>query len=267
MRVSPSQKEHAREFLALHRMKRPFVLANCWGCRDRPPVRTGGLSRSRNVELRDRGGARAAGWPTDRPARNGEPRGAPRLPGRPADQRRHRNRIRGNGRRGRPVRRGRSFPQVPWESTSRTAREIRVALSSTSPFSARRSPPSARWGTRRDSIPSSTRARTRSSSRRATAASDCARRSCAAVLMRRSAHDCVFVPDMGDLDAAAMRQLVDAIGTPLNVVAGASTPPMSTLEEIGIARVSLGPRVMRAGLGLFREMAREILDRREPHEG
>jgi 2-methylisocitrate lyase-like PEP mutase family enzyme/uncharacterized protein YceH (UPF0502 family) len=73
--------------------------------------------------------------------------------------------------------------------------------------------------------------------------------------------DCVFVPDMGDLDAAALRQLVDAIGAPLNVVAGASTPPMATLEEIGIARVSLGPRVLRAGLGLFREIAREILDR------
>ena len=73
--------------------------------------------------------------------------------------------------------------------------------------------------------------------------------------------DCVFVPDTGDLDAATLRQLVDAIGIPLNVVAGASTPPLATLEEIGIARVSLGPRVMRAGLGLFREIAREILDR------
>ncbi|HYM61133.1 MAG TPA: isocitrate lyase/phosphoenolpyruvate mutase family protein [Thermoanaerobaculia bacterium] len=73
--------------------------------------------------------------------------------------------------------------------------------------------------------------------------------------------DCVFVPDMGDLDVATMRQLIDEIGAPINIVAGGTTPPMSKLEEIGIVRVSLGPRVMRAGLGLFRDIAREILDR------
>jgi 2-methylisocitrate lyase-like PEP mutase family enzyme len=72
--------------------------------------------------------------------------------------------------------------------------------------------------------------------------------------------DCVFVPDMGDLDAAAMRQLVNEIGAPLNVVAGGSTPSIGELEEIGIARVSLGPRVMRAALGLYKRIAREILD-------
>ena len=73
--------------------------------------------------------------------------------------------------------------------------------------------------------------------------------------------DCVFVPDMGDLDAAAMRQLVKQTGAPINVVAGGSTPSLRELEEIGIARVSLGPRVMRAGLGLYKRIAREILDR------
>lgn len=73
--------------------------------------------------------------------------------------------------------------------------------------------------------------------------------------------DCVFVPDMGDLDVATMGQLVREIPAPINIVAGGSTPPLKKLEEVGIARVSLGPRVMRAGLGLFREIAREILDR------
>lgn len=73
--------------------------------------------------------------------------------------------------------------------------------------------------------------------------------------------DCVFVPDMGDLDAATMRRLVEEVGVPLNVVAGPTTPPLPTLGEIGVARVSLGPRVMRAGLGSYREIAREILDR------
>lgn len=73
--------------------------------------------------------------------------------------------------------------------------------------------------------------------------------------------DCVFVPDMGNLDASSMRELVKEIGAPINVIAGGSTPPMPELEEIGIARVSMGPRVMRAGLGMFKEIAREILDR------
>lgn len=72
--------------------------------------------------------------------------------------------------------------------------------------------------------------------------------------------DCVFVPDMGDLDVAAMKQLVDEIGAPINVIAGGSTPSLRELEEIGIARVSLGPRVMRAALGLYKRIAREILD-------
>jgi 2-methylisocitrate lyase-like PEP mutase family enzyme len=72
--------------------------------------------------------------------------------------------------------------------------------------------------------------------------------------------DCVFVPDMGDLDAITIAQLVSDIGAPINVIAGASTPSMATLAEIGVARVSLGPRVMRAALGLFQEIAREILD-------
>ena len=72
--------------------------------------------------------------------------------------------------------------------------------------------------------------------------------------------DCVFVPDMGDLDGSAMRQLVLAIGAPINVVAGPATPSMRELTQIGIARVSLGPRVMRTALGLYRRIAREILD-------
>ncbi|HEY0788300.1 MAG TPA: isocitrate lyase/phosphoenolpyruvate mutase family protein, partial [Thermoanaerobaculia bacterium] len=73
--------------------------------------------------------------------------------------------------------------------------------------------------------------------------------------------DCVFVPDMGDLGVDELRHLIDGIGAPLKVVAGPSTPPMTTLEEIGIVRVSLGPRALRAALGTYKGIAREILDR------
>jgi 2-methylisocitrate lyase-like PEP mutase family enzyme len=72
--------------------------------------------------------------------------------------------------------------------------------------------------------------------------------------------DCVFVPDMGDLGAEEMRQLVERIRVPINVIAGPSLPSIGELGEIGIARVSLGPRVMRAALGLYKRIAREILD-------
>ena len=51
-----------------------------------------------------------------------------------------------------------------------------------------------------------------------------------------SGADCVFAPDMGDLDIAMLRQLVSEIGAPINIMAGNAAPPMAMLEEIGIAR-------------------------------
>jgi 2-methylisocitrate lyase-like PEP mutase family enzyme len=77
---------------------------------------------------------------------------------------------------------------------------------------------------------------------------------------REAGADCVFVPDMGDLDLTTMKTLVEEIKAPINIIAGESTPPVAKLQEIGIARVSLGPRVMRAAFGLYRRIAREILD-------
>jgi 2-methylisocitrate lyase-like PEP mutase family enzyme len=77
---------------------------------------------------------------------------------------------------------------------------------------------------------------------------------------RKAGADCVFVPDMGDLNPATMKTLVEEIEAPINIIAGEFTPPMAVLQEIGITRVSLGPRVMRAAFGLHRRIAREILD-------
>jgi 2-methylisocitrate lyase-like PEP mutase family enzyme len=72
--------------------------------------------------------------------------------------------------------------------------------------------------------------------------------------------DCVFVPDFGDLDEGMIARLVEEIEAPVNVIAGANTPPIAELEEIGVARVSVGPRPMRAALALLRRIARELLD-------
>lgn len=77
---------------------------------------------------------------------------------------------------------------------------------------------------------------------------------------RRAGADCVFVPDMGDLDKDAISALVDALEAPLNVIAGENTPSVNELEEMGVARLSLGPRPMRAALALVRRIAREMLD-------
>jgi 2-methylisocitrate lyase-like PEP mutase family enzyme len=74
---------------------------------------------------------------------------------------------------------------------------------------------------------------------------------------RQAGADCIFVPDLGDLDEQTMSILVREIEAPLNVIAGTCTPPVARLEEIGVARVSFGPRPMRAVLSLLREIARE----------
>lgn len=77
---------------------------------------------------------------------------------------------------------------------------------------------------------------------------------------RHAGADCVFVPDMGDLGREAIACLVREIDGPINVIAGASTPPVPVLQEIGVARVSLGPRPMRAALALVRRIACELKD-------
>ncbi len=77
---------------------------------------------------------------------------------------------------------------------------------------------------------------------------------------RQAGADCVFVPDMGDLDVETMRHLVKEIEAPLNIIAGATTPPLSELEGMGVARVSFGPRPMRVALALVRKIARELRD-------
>lgn len=76
---------------------------------------------------------------------------------------------------------------------------------------------------------------------------------------REAGADCIFVPDMGDLDRATIAQLVEEIDAPVNVIAGANMPPIAELQAIGVSRVSLGPRHMRVLLTLLRTIARELL--------
>jgi len=70
--------------------------------------------------------------------------------------------------------------------------------------------------------------------------------------------DCIFIPDVGNLDRPAIEVLVQEIAAPINIIAGETTPPISTLQDIGVARVSVGPRPMRAVLSLLRRIASEL---------
>ena len=78
---------------------------------------------------------------------------------------------------------------------------------------------------------------------------------------REAGADCIFVPDTGDLERAAIRTLAEEIDAPLNLIAGAHTPPIGELETMGVKRVSLGPRPMAACLGLLRRISLELLTR------
>jgi 2-methylisocitrate lyase-like PEP mutase family enzyme len=76
---------------------------------------------------------------------------------------------------------------------------------------------------------------------------------------REAGADCIFVPDMGTLGEVEIAVLAQGINAPLNIIAGKRTPSVQRLEALGVARLSFGPRPMRAALELLRAMAREWL--------
>lgn len=71
--------------------------------------------------------------------------------------------------------------------------------------------------------------------------------------------DCILVPDVGSLDKKDIAILVKEIDAPINIVAGATIPPISELQDLGVSRVSVGPRPMRAVLSLLRKIAKELM--------
>jgi 2-methylisocitrate lyase-like PEP mutase family enzyme len=71
--------------------------------------------------------------------------------------------------------------------------------------------------------------------------------------------DCIFVPDVGSLDKKGIAILVKEIDAPINIVAGATIPPIPELQDLGVSRVSVGPRPMRAVLSLLRKIAKELM--------
>lgn len=81
-------------------------------------------------------------------------------------------------------------------------------------------------------------------------------------LYREAGADCVFVP--GGLEKETIRELVRELDAPLNVVANPAisipvVPAVPELQDLGVARVSVGGGLMRAMLAFIKRAADEIL--------
>ena|SRR5579872_1718472 len=73
---------------------------------------------------------------------------------------------------------------------------------------------------------------------------------------RDAGADCAFVPGLRDVET--IKQLVQDAKCPVNILGGPGSPSIPELEELGVARVSLGSSPMRAALGVLRRAAEEL---------
>jgi len=73
---------------------------------------------------------------------------------------------------------------------------------------------------------------------------------------RDAGADCLFAP--GIRDVATIAKLTEALKFPVNILAVVGAPSVSELENLGVARVSVGSGPMRATLGLIQCFAREL---------
>ena len=69
--------------------------------------------------------------------------------------------------------------------------------------------------------------------------------------------DGIFVP--GVTDEKTLSALVAGIEAPVNVMAGPGSPSVKELENLGVARVSLGPALSLGALGYLEAAAKEVL--------
>jgi 2-methylisocitrate lyase-like PEP mutase family enzyme len=78
------------------------------------------------------------------------------------------------------------------------------------------------------------------------------------IAYRDAGASCLFVPGVRDVNTIA--QIAREVGAPLNVLAGAGVPHARDLENLGVARLSLGSGPMRAAMGMTRRIARELIE-------
>jgi 2-methylisocitrate lyase-like PEP mutase family enzyme len=68
----------------------------------------------------------------------------------------------------------------------------------------------------------------------------------------------VFAPGVKDKESIV--QLTRGVTGPLNILATVGTPPVAELQQLGVARVSIGSGPMRAALGFLGRMAHQLRD-------
>jgi 2-methylisocitrate lyase-like PEP mutase family enzyme len=73
---------------------------------------------------------------------------------------------------------------------------------------------------------------------------------------RAGGAQCLFAPGVKDRETIA--QLARGVAGPLNILATVGTPPVAELQQLGVARVSVGSGPMRATLGFLGRMARQL---------
>ena len=74
---------------------------------------------------------------------------------------------------------------------------------------------------------------------------------------RAAGAGCLFVPWLRDEERIA--ELVRQIDGPVNILAAADTPPLATLQALGVARVTVGASLARACISTARAAAEELL--------
>jgi 2-methylisocitrate lyase-like PEP mutase family enzyme len=75
---------------------------------------------------------------------------------------------------------------------------------------------------------------------------------------RQAGADCFF--PIGLSEASTIARLAQAIGYPMNILAGSTTPSIAELARLGVARISFGSGMMRATLARLRRVAHELLE-------
>lgn len=70
--------------------------------------------------------------------------------------------------------------------------------------------------------------------------------------------DSIFVPGLADIDTIS--RLAASIPAPLNVILMDGTPSVAELDRAGVRRLSTGPRIAAAALGLARKAAETLLE-------
>jgi 2-methylisocitrate lyase-like PEP mutase family enzyme len=70
---------------------------------------------------------------------------------------------------------------------------------------------------------------------------------------RQAGADCLYPIGLADLQS--LRILQDEVSAPLNILATATTPDIATLQQHGVARLSLGPGLLRAAFTAMHSVA------------